>query len=161
MRGLLLGLAMLMGVASYAQNATTSKKGVVQVGKGLGVVSGLLSLSATQTTLSQGTLYDLGTMKVLLIGSVVNSSSKSVVNLTADNTATGAALFSTVLHATATGWKTGTQPTDVIIGTPEPIAAGNKTLTVRWATGNTVVLGGGTLANATTNIPVTIAVIGF
>jgi hypothetical protein len=159
---LLLAGLLVSALTSQAQVATPTRKGVVQVGKGLNVAvtTGLLSLSATQTTLPQGTLYDFGTMKLLLISSVVNSSSKSVVNLTADNSATGTAIFSNVLHATATGWKTGTQPTDVLIGTPEPVPAGNKTLTVRWAAGNVVVIGGGSMANAPTNTPVTIAVLG-
>jgi hypothetical protein len=153
---------MLVSVASYGQVATPTRKGVIQLGAGLaGTPSGVVSVSAVRTNLGQGMLYDLGSKKELYVTTTVNASSKVVINLTLDNTATGTAIFTTVLHATLTGWVMGTSANDVLICTPEPMPTGNKVFTARIAKGSTVVLGGSSLANATAGTQVTIAVHGY
>jgi hypothetical protein len=163
-RYLLFWLAMLVSVASYAQVATPTRKGVIQLGAGLSgnPTTGVTSVSIVRTNLGQGMLYDLGSKKELYVTTTVNASSKVVINLTLDNTATGTAIFSTVLHATLTGWVTGTSANDVIILTLEPWSTGSKVLTGRAAKGSTVLVGTTqTLANVPAGTQVTIAVHGY
>jgi hypothetical protein len=161
MRAVLFWLAMLVCLVSHAQDATTTRKGVISVGSGLTTATGPLSVSIARTTLPQGTLYDYGTKKELYVSTTVNANSKVVINLTTDNTSTGTPIFSTILHATVTGWVTGSTANDVIILTPEPMPSGNRVFTARAGKGTSVVIGGATLANVPAGTPVTIAVHGY
>ena len=67
-------------------------------------------------TLPQGTLLNLGNVKILIASGTTDSSGTCVFNLTLENTASGTAIFSSLMFATSVSELAAASAPDAVVG---------------------------------------------
>ena len=91
--------------------------------------------------LPQGMLFRIGPLKILAVSGTSNASGEFVLNTTLDNTATGTAIFSSILFNSTMAISGSATPNDAIQGSIKSVGAGNKVITYRYTKGNSLGVG--------------------
>lgn len=86
------------------------------------------------------TLVSNGSFKMLFAPGVADSNGRVTVYLTDDGTATGNALFTTIMQTTGEGTAAVSDPNNVLIGARYSMSSDLKTLVYQFARGNSTVL---------------------
>lgn len=133
---------------------------VIQVN---GVTTGRwIRSNQSSVPLPQGMLFRIGPLKILAASGTSNASGEFVLNATLDNTATGTAIFSSILFNSTMATEGSTTPNNAVNGLVKSVGTGNKVITYRYTKGNNIgILGAASIVQAGSGISVQCFVVGL
>lgn len=111
---------------------------------------------------AQGTLFRVGMLKIFAATGVTDSNGEFSINLTAENTSNGTALFTSIIANIPGARVNASTANDVVTGSVKVLAGDLKTCSYRFVKGGTIgILGVASLYAAPASTPVSVLIVGI